>query len=356
MPTVIDGWLNPFRGEWRRRYKLSMPDGMVYLHDILAHSDKTIVYRASTDPSRNSEPTLIVKRMLGAATPTNEVLGEAHLNLLLHERGLEKFCESYGVCMLQHSFVTNDNGTRDGLIVFPARNGTTLLNFFRANVYTLTPAAPDVQYSHFVASVFTHLMRAVNAMHALNVVHMDLKPENIITDKETGTTLYLIDFGLSCATLDELQDGTLSSVPVYCPRRYDTTSWYKDPLSLTTRVPTDLSQRVALFKQFDIYQCGVILRLMYEPYFYRIDPARVPFSERSKPPAMPDTVWAVVREMTGALSERRPAGEYFAIAEGLERHFEVLLATGGSHATTPPAPADGGTADDMAADDARPTE
>ncbi len=42
------------------------------------------------------------------------------------------------------------------------------------------------------------ICRGVQHMHENNVVHLDIKPENIMFEKKTSQNLKLVDFGLAC--------------------------------------------------------------------------------------------------------------------------------------------------------------
>lgn len=42
------------------------------------------------------------------------------------------------------------------------------------------------------------ILEGVAFMHGQNIVHLDLKPENIVCVDTTGTSIKIIDFGLAC--------------------------------------------------------------------------------------------------------------------------------------------------------------
>ena len=42
------------------------------------------------------------------------------------------------------------------------------------------------------------ICKGVQHMHENNIVHLDIKPENIMFEKKTSQSLKLVDFGLAC--------------------------------------------------------------------------------------------------------------------------------------------------------------
>lgn len=63
--------------------------------------------------------------------------------------------------------------------------------------------------------MITHLTSALAYLHSLNIVHRDVKPENLLVDMENGKVkiLKLGDFGLACEVTEPLY--TVCGTPTY---------------------------------------------------------------------------------------------------------------------------------------------
>ena len=48
-----------------------------------------------------------------------------------------------------------------------------------------------------VTSISVEILQGLAQLHAVNILHLDLKPANILLDEHGHT--YLADFGISCA-------------------------------------------------------------------------------------------------------------------------------------------------------------
>lgn len=60
------------------------------------------------------------------------------------------------------------------------------------------------------------ILGGMQYVHQQNIVHLDLKPENIVCVDTTGTLIKIIDFGLA-SKLGEIS-GFVSINPVYYPK------------------------------------------------------------------------------------------------------------------------------------------
>merc|ERR1712146_492397 len=97
-----------------------------------------------------------------------------------------------------------DSGTRVNLVV-DYINGSNLYQYIRKMPESRIKSENEVKI------IFRQILESVEYMHSQNVVHRDLKLENILIDRETKQTK-LIDFGF--ATI--VRDINLSKLPYSC--------------------------------------------------------------------------------------------------------------------------------------------
>jgi serine/threonine protein kinase len=97
--------------------------------------------------------------------------------------------------------------------------------------------------------MFDHMRAGLQALHAIGIVHMDVKPENMLVDVEDGrlVNLKVADFGLSCAVGIVLEDRPGS--PNYCAPELIT------PAKVTTGF------------EMDMWSAGIVLHVMITQSF-----------------------------------------------------------------------------------------
>lgn len=83
------------------------------------------------------------------------------------------------------------------------------------------------------------ILSGINYLHSLNIIHGDIKPENILLD-ETRERVYLCDFGLSDYESERLCSPTG-----------------------TKQFMSPDGTRVFCQKKFDIWACGVTMHLLF---------------------------------------------------------------------------------------------
>uniref|UniRef100_A0A915PIB0 Protein kinase domain-containing protein n=1 Tax=Setaria digitata TaxID=48799 RepID=A0A915PIB0_9BILA len=90
------------------------------------------------------------------------------------------------IAQIYDAFATPDN---DVVLVMEIVNGGELFDRVVDENYILTELA--------VVMIVRQLCEAISYIHSKNVVHLDIKPENIMCVSQTGNRIKLIDFGLA---------------------------------------------------------------------------------------------------------------------------------------------------------------
>lgn len=95
------------------------------------------------------------------------------------------------------------------------KKGVIITNYFKGRDLFQFLYEDDTKYSLVdVITIMKNIIDTLSKLHNLNIVHMDLKPENIMINPETFE-IYIIDLGLSCETDDKSCD--LLGTPIYTP-------------------------------------------------------------------------------------------------------------------------------------------
>lgn len=76
--------------------------------------------------------------------------------------------------------------------------------------------------------VCTELIKAVHCIHSLDVVHRDIKLENIMFD---NSNLKLVDFGMACHREDGVLDGLTCTASLGTPFYFSPELWKKSPMT-----------------------------------------------------------------------------------------------------------------------------
>ena len=88
---------------------------------------------------------------------------------------------------------------------------------------------PGVGLKESTAKLYLgQICRAVEFMHSIDLVHRDIKPENIVLADKEGSSVLLIDFGMT------LRSGTHCSIPYTAPEicsAPDEVGFFADPSS-----------------------------------------------------------------------------------------------------------------------------
>ncbi|MBZ4418354.1 ATP-binding sensor histidine kinase [Myxococcus sp. RHSTA-1-4] len=179
------------------------------------------------------------------------------------------------------------------------------------------------------------LTAAVAELHQRNVIHKDLKPQNVLVHPGTGE-VKLVDFGIASRLPDE--HGPIGS-----------TRWIEGSLPYMSPEQTGRMNR-SLDQRSDLYSLGIT--------FYEMLTGRLPFEAEdplewvhchiARSPLPPADVLATVPEAISAIVMKllaKQPEERFQSAAGLQRDLETCLAqwrASGSIAPFPPGERDDG--------------
>jgi hypothetical protein len=98
-----------------------------------------------------------------------------------------------------------------------------------------------------VVNVFSNIVRAVQYLHSIDMVHSDLKPENVLVNIETGD-IKIIDFGVACR-------GPHCQI---APNEFKGTPIYFDP-ELHRKLRRGLTLTTEDLKRGDVWAVGMII-------------------------------------------------------------------------------------------------
>lgn len=291
------------------------------IEQVIAVGDKSQVYIVTL---AGTPGTLILKRLVQTENISwgqtmQETENEFRMSRALQQRTGDLACRTNAVCSIS-VFFAETNGFFDGYIVFPYNDTITIDRYAKLELWPLTislvSAGRLFEAKIPYINLATQLLEALSFMHAVNLVHSDIKPENVVVERGTGV-VRLIDFGLSCTGIDPLFEGPRLVDPgLTCRGFYNTTEFFSDPHSRQFGPINDPDMASKVFMRYDIYQVGLVIIFMADadPTFTkpRSDPSGR-FAAVYRPDIMSDSVWALVSEMTGPIEERRSSWEYAAL-------------------------------------------
>ena len=143
---------------------------------------------------------------------------------------------------------------------------------------------------HEVIEITTELTRALEAAHAANVIHRDLKPDNVIViPDDDGFRIKLLDFGIAKLSTSQPQSS-------------------KTATGITMGTPLFMSPEQArgqnVDARTDIYALGIMMYAMLcgeTPFEHEASPVEVLHAHIGKTPRPPSTLRAEVPEAIDAL-------------------------------------------------------
>lgn len=156
--------------------------------------------------------------------------------------------------------------------------------------------------------IFGSICQIVEELHAHSVIHMDLKPANVLIVPAVDTVgVKLIDFGLACVeNVEDDPDFTESEREVVdCGQTYFGTPDFRDPLADHAQ-PTTMMERLDAFTKFDVYSVAKVGIALLDQAL--VDPARYPIVRET--PFMPHGLVELFEDMTGERNVEPTIGQY----------------------------------------------
>ena len=259
--------------------------------------------------------------------------------------------ESDLACHLQAVCAMRLFATQPGLVylVFPFTGSTSLHRFLPMYSQAVRLKQRTIREMQIVAlDIAERLLNAIAQVHAIGVIHQDIKPRNIVVKLDSNdflklTDLRLIDFGFACTEAADKYAAAVAADRMHLscatpgePTEffYKTTMSFQDPLSLID--PASKRRRrnfkifnktdfEAAFRKFDIYAAAVTIQLLIDSeqwerveFGYRIEIRQAAWLDAS------DTaLFRLLSEMTGPLAARRAALQYSVEFEKLRNRLRV---------------------------------
>ena len=252
----------------------------------------------------------------------------------------QEYPDPHDLARLKHEYriaglLSGQAGVVQVLDLLTVGNGETLVleDFGGIDLGVLLQTGP-LPLNNFT-TLALHLVDALAQIHAVDVIHKDIKPANIIVDP-TAWTLKLTDFGISLAMAEETQDRK-------DPGELEGSLAYMSPEQTgRTGLPTDYRS--------DFYALGATLYEMLTGHvpFAESDPtalihahiAKMPVSADIRNPAVPTVLAAMVQKCLAKTPDDRYQSA-FGIKADLLRAQTDLQQTGamspfvvGSHDVT----------------------
>jgi len=272
--------------------------GNYVLLEKLAESHRSVVFRAKKDDQSGKVILKILKRNFSSALDIARLKQETKLVQNLPAQGIIR---NLGIVQHEDSVA----------LILEDTGGVSLKEFLEKKTLKAIDFLPTA----------IQLSDTLSAIHSQNIVHKDIKPQNIIVNGKKGkiSTAKITDFGISTILNEEIRE-------IYHPKTIEGTLPYISP-EQTGRMNLSVDYRT------DLYSLGVT--------FYEVLSGRLPFSSKdpldliyshiAKEPVMlheldksiPVSVSRIIQKLLSKSPEDRYQSAY-GLKNELEYSFEQL--------------------------------
>jgi serine/threonine protein kinase len=224
---------------------------------IVAQSSKRALFTVFF--MNNDKKTLLVKR----AADTKEMLYEVHAVLTLQQHKQHPYIIKYLKPIIYNQSLA---------IVMKIYEDYTIENWIDKHV--LFSEAPPLEHLQLISSLIKKLLEGITFIHSIDVIHMDIKPANILFDKESASPR-IFDFGLAQKNNRFLRGSTMGS-PLYMSPEF----FNPNTIDTLTANPTLDSYSLGLTFLSILYKCIPLNNMISDPdtfAVYRENPNKHPF-------------------------------------------------------------------------------
>jgi serine/threonine protein kinase len=158
---------------------------MEKFNDLFIHTDYTYVRHITYNVCRikKNDTTYIVKLIQESH---ENFIDEPMINDYINDN--TDFCRKYNIiCIVDKIYISNKL-----YLVMDDVNGIQLIKYIE-NIISKDNFTDN---KILLLRIMTDIIRAIKHLHSLNILHLDIKPDNIIVSEDNRG--YLLDFGISC--------------------------------------------------------------------------------------------------------------------------------------------------------------
>ncbi|MBD2067709.1 AAA family ATPase [Leptolyngbya sp. FACHB-671] len=275
------------------------------LLEVLYEGATTCVYRARTASKSDLEPNSVIIKTLKAEYPTLDQLTRLrHEYQILQDLDIAGIAKPLGL-----------ENYRNGLaLILSDFDGELLAKLIDLQFSNGVVATRQVKINNFL-QIAIHLASILAQLHQQNVIHKDVKPQNILVNEETGE-VRLIDFGI--ATRLSRENLTITNVNVL-----EGTLSYMSP-EQTGRMNRSIDYRT------DFYSLGVTFYEMLTGQlpFQATDALEIIHCHIAKTPLSPHSVNSDIPEVVSDIVMKllaKTAEDRYQSALGLKADLETCL-------------------------------